>query len=123
MRCEDQVTWRCPACGKRVHDGRQFVAALEGEEGAALEPNGEPMWLRGVRFHEGHFLSRIRGKVYVELEAEAGELEAPSGVERVRAAYEALSAGDVEPLVGLMDTAVEWRGRRRATAFWRPAPS
>jgi hypothetical protein len=123
MSNDEHVIWRCPACGKRVHDGRAFVAALEGEEGAALGFDGEPIWIRGVRFHEGHFLPRIRGKVYVELEAETGELEAPSGVETVRAAYEALSHGDAEPLIGLMDTEVCWRGRRRATAFWRPPPS
>src|SRR5262245_24980442 len=98
MSNEEDVIWRCPACGKRVHDGRAFVGALEGEEGVALGFEGEPIWIRGVRFHEGHFLPRIRGKVYVELEGEAGELEAPTGVETVRTAYEALSKGDAEPL-------------------------
>jgi hypothetical protein len=38
----------------------------------------------------------------------------------IRSAYEALIAGDVEPLVALMDTGMEWRGRRRAARFWKP---
>ena len=44
-------------------------------------------------------------------------------LDAIRAAYEALGTGDVEPLVALMDADVRWRGRRRPTAFWRPPPS
>ena len=118
----DRVIWRCPTCGKRVAEQRAFIAALEGEEGAALGFDGAPIWIRGVRFHEGHFVSRIRGKVYVALEAELDEAQ-PSGVEAVRVAYEALAQGDVEPLVALLDDDLRWIGRRRAAAFWRPPPS
>lgn len=38
----------------------------------------------------------------------------------IRWAYESLLAGDVEPLVALMDTSMEWRGRRRLMRFWDP---
>jgi hypothetical protein len=38
----------------------------------------------------------------------------------IRSAYDALIAGDVEPFVALMDTGIEWRGRRRLTRFWDP---
>jgi len=41
----------------------------------------------------------------------------------IRSAFEALGEGDVEPLVALIDPAMEWRGRRRLPRFWRPAPS
>jgi hypothetical protein len=44
------------------------------------------------------------------------------GVEQIRAAYEALTEGEVEPMVALMGPEVEWRGRRRLR-FWRPRPS
>jgi hypothetical protein len=44
-------------------------------------------------------------------------------VEAVRAAYEALVAGEVEPLVSLIDPQMEWRGRRRLQRFWQPPPS
>jgi hypothetical protein len=40
-----------------------------------------------------------------------------------RSAFEALGGGDVEPLVALIDPAIEWRGRRRVLHFWRPPPS
>ena len=41
----------------------------------------------------------------------------------IRKAYDALSQGDEGPLVALMDTDVEWRGRRSPARFWRPPPS
>jgi len=44
-------------------------------------------------------------------------------VETIRAAYEALAAGDVEPLVSLIDPQMEWRGRRRLQRLWQPPPS
>ena len=44
-------------------------------------------------------------------------------VETIRAAYEALAAGEAEPLVSLIDPQMEWRGRRRLRRFWRPPPS
>ena len=44
-------------------------------------------------------------------------------VDEIRVAYEALGAGDVEPLVGLIHPQMEWRGRRSLAYFWRPPPS
>ncbi|MFN2471321.1 MAG: hypothetical protein ABR583_10125 [Gaiellaceae bacterium] len=44
-------------------------------------------------------------------------------IEPIRAAYDALGDGDVDPLVSLMDEEMEWRGRRRGFRFWRPPPS
>jgi ketosteroid isomerase-like protein len=41
----------------------------------------------------------------------------------LRAAYEALAAGDPDPLVSLMSEDMEWRGRARAWRFWEPVPS
>jgi ketosteroid isomerase-like protein len=41
----------------------------------------------------------------------------------VRAAYEALARGDVDPLVALMSDDMLWEGRRDAWRFWRPVPS
>ena len=41
----------------------------------------------------------------------------------IRAAYEALVTGDVEPLVVLIHPDMEWRGRRRLSRFWQPPPS
>jgi hypothetical protein len=52
----------------------------------------------------------------------AGTVDALS-VDAIRAAYEALGAGDVEPLVALIGPELEWRGRRSAWRFWRPRPS
>jgi ketosteroid isomerase-like protein len=43
--------------------------------------------------------------------------------ERLRAAYEALLAGDPDPLVALMSDDMLWRGRKSGPWFWRPAPS
>jgi len=44
-------------------------------------------------------------------------------IHAIRAAYDALGTGDVEPLVSLMDEEMEWRGRRRGWRIWRPPPS
>jgi hypothetical protein len=44
-------------------------------------------------------------------------------IDAIRSAFEALDEGDVEPLVALIDPAMEWRGRRRVLRFWRPPPS
>lgn len=44
-------------------------------------------------------------------------------VDAIRAAYEALGAGDVEPLVALMDSELDWRGVGHGWRFWRPVPS
>ena len=41
----------------------------------------------------------------------------------IRAAYEALMAGDVDPLVSLIHPDLEWRGRRRLSRFWQRPPS
>ena len=43
--------------------------------------------------------------------------------EAVRAAYEALARGDVDPLVALMSDDMLWRGSTSPWRFWRPAPS
>ncbi len=114
--------WLCPACGKRVNDHRPYVAAIEGEDGADFGFDGDPLWLRPVRFHEDHFQDRIRGKVYMVVERVTRTSER-STIDEIRAAYEALSRGDEEPLVALMDPDVVWRGRRSPLQFWRPPPS
>jgi len=44
-------------------------------------------------------------------------------VEKIRAAYEAFAAGDIDPLVSLIHPEMEWRGRRRLRRFWQPPPS
>ena len=44
-------------------------------------------------------------------------------VDAIRGAYEALGKGDVEPLIGLMDPEVAWRGVGNGWRFWRPVPS
>jgi hypothetical protein len=41
-------------------------------------------------------------------------------VEAVRAAYQAIGGGDVEPLVSLMHPELLWRGRRRLSRFLQP---
>jgi hypothetical protein len=43
-------------------------------------------------------------------------------VDSIRTAFEALGAGDVEPLVALMHPELEWRGRR-TWRFWNEPPS
>ena len=43
-------------------------------------------------------------------------------VEAIRAAFQSLGDGDVEPLVSLIHPELEWRGRRRLSRFWK-APS
>jgi ketosteroid isomerase-like protein len=44
-------------------------------------------------------------------------------VDSIRAAYDALMTGDVEPLVSLIHPDMEWRGRRRISRFWQQPPS
>ncbi len=119
---DEAKKWICPTCGKRVHDHRPFVAAIEGEDGADFGFDGDPLWLRPVRFHEDHYQERIRGKVYMLVDR-VSQTRERSTVDEIRAAYEALSRGDEEPLVALMDSGVEWRGRRSPARFWRPPPS
>ena len=43
--------------------------------------------------------------------------------EPLRGAYEALVAGDPEPLVSLMSDDMVWRGQRSTWRFWQPVPS
>lgn len=43
--------------------------------------------------------------------------------ETVGAAYGAAVSGNVEPLVSLLDPAVEWRGVTRGLLWWRRTPS
>jgi hypothetical protein len=43
--------------------------------------------------------------------------------DNVRAAYEALARGDVDPLVALMSDELLWQGRKRPLRFWQPVPS
>lgn len=47
----------------------------------------------------------------------------PGDAYRVQAAFDAAIAGDVEPLVSLLDPRLEWRGRRRGHLWWRRRPS
>lgn len=115
-------TWLCPACGKRVDDRRAFVAAIEGEDGADFGFDGDPLWLRPVRFHQDHYQPRIRGKVYLVVNRVSRTSER-STIDEVRSAYEALSRGDEEQLVALLDADVEWRGERTPSRFWRQPPS
>jgi hypothetical protein len=49
-----------------------------------------------------------------------GYTVAPMSVEAIRAAYETLGTGDVEPLVSLISPGMKWRGRRTLRRFWRP---
>jgi ketosteroid isomerase-like protein len=44
-------------------------------------------------------------------------------VDAIREAFEAFGKGDLEPVVALIDPAMEWRGRRRLIRFWQPPPS
>ena len=48
---------------------------------------------------------------------------AAMSLDAIRAAYEALGTGDVEPLVALMDPDLDWRGVGHGWRFWRPVPS
>jgi hypothetical protein len=98
---DEPKTWLCPACGKRVNDYRAYVAAIEGEDGADFGFDGDPLWLRRVRFHEDHFQERIRGKVYMVVDRVSRTRER-STIDEIRTAYEALSRGDEEPLVALL---------------------
>jgi hypothetical protein len=43
--------------------------------------------------------------------------------EEVQRAYDAAVAGDLEPLVGLFDPAMDWRGLERGHLWWRNAPA
>jgi hypothetical protein len=83
------------------------------------------MSLRPVRFHQGHFVPRIRGKIYLledQPDDRQEELAVPV-IDAIRHAYEALGQGELEPLVALMDDDVEWSGTRSGVRFWRPPPS
>jgi hypothetical protein len=124
---QPQIIWLCPMCRKRVPGHRPYVAALEGEYQDGFEHTDAQTRLRPVRFHQGHFVPRVRGKIYL-LEDSVPELhvepaEPVPATEVIREAYEALGQGQLEPLVALLDNDVEWRGRRRGVRFWRPPPS
>jgi ketosteroid isomerase-like protein len=41
----------------------------------------------------------------------------------VRAAYEALAQGEVDPLVSLMSDDMLWQGRKNPLRFLQPVPS
>jgi ketosteroid isomerase-like protein len=43
--------------------------------------------------------------------------------EEVQQAYDAAAAGDIDPLVGLLDPEIEWRGMERGHLWWRKAPA
>ena len=43
--------------------------------------------------------------------------------ETIGAAYGAAVSGNVEPLVSLLDPALEWRGATRGHLWWRRTPS
>jgi len=112
-------------CRKPVQGHCAYVAALEGEYQDGLEHTNEQIWLRPVRFHQGHFVPRVRGKIYLlqDLPNELQEEPSAPVTEVIRDAYEALGQGEPEPLVALMADDVEWRGRRPGIQFWRPPPS
>jgi hypothetical protein len=122
---EPQIIWLCPMCRKPVQGHRAYVAALEGEYQGGVEHTDDQVWLRPVRFHQGHFMPRIRGKIYLrEDDRDVREAEpAASVIDVIRKAYEALGQGELEPLAALMDDDVEWSGRRSGVRFWRPPPS
>jgi hypothetical protein len=121
---QPQIIWRCPACGKRVLGHRPYVDALEGEDrDSEFGSDGSPLVLRSVRFHEGHFRPRIRGRVYLLRDSEEEPVHAVPVLDAIRAAYDALGEGEVEPLVALMDRDLYWRGRRSGLQFWRQPPS
>lgn len=42
---------------------------------------------------------------------------------KVQSAFDAATRGDVEPLVAMLDPALEWRGRTRGHLWWRTTPS
>ena len=62
------------------------------------------------------------GRAIGPANARAGRSQYPVevAVDAVRAAYESLGEGDVEPLVGLIDPGMEWRGRRTIPRPWAP---
>jgi hypothetical protein len=61
---------------------------------------------------------RLRQDVHPD---EASCMTHEMAIEAIRAAYDALGTGDVEPLVSLMDEGMEWGGRRRGWRFWSSA--
>lgn len=122
---EPQIIWLCPMCRKPVQGHRAYVEALEGEYQGGVEHTDDQVWLRPVRFHQGHFMPRIRGKIFLredDRDVREAEPAAPL-IDVIRKAYEALGQGELEPLVGLMDDDVEWSGKRSGVRFWRPPPS
>ena len=44
-------------------------------------------------------------------------------IDRIRAAVEALAAGDAEPFASLFAEDAEWRGVTRGHLWWRQTPS
>jgi hypothetical protein len=44
-------------------------------------------------------------------------------IDELRAAAEALNRGDVEPLVSLMSSEMEWRGVSHGRLWWKQTPS
>lgn len=125
MTEDPPIIWLCPMCRQPVHGHRAYVAALEGEYQGGVEHTDEQMSLRPVRFHQGHFVPRIRGKIYLledQPDDRQEELAVPV-IDAIRHAYEALGQGELEPLVALMDDDVEWSGTRSGVRFWRPPPS
>lgn len=42
---------------------------------------------------------------------------------KVQSAFDAATRGDIEPLVAMLDPALEWRGRTRGHLWWRTTPS
>jgi ketosteroid isomerase-like protein len=43
--------------------------------------------------------------------------------DRVQAAFDVAVAGDIDPLVSLLDPGLEWRGVARGHLWWRRSPS
>lgn len=120
-----QITWLCPLCRKPVAGHRPYVPALESEYQGGLEHTHDRVWIRPVRFHDGHFTPRIRGKIYLleDRAPDAAPEPAAPVIDVIRSAYHALAEGEVGPLVALMDGDMEWYGRKSGLQFWRPPPS
>lgn len=48
---------------------------------------------------------------------------AEAEAQRIQAALDAAVAGDLEPLVSMLDPDLEWRGVTRGRLWWRHTPS
>ena len=109
-----------------VPDDDRCAVALQAVAGDAADPQARGVPARRASCTRRRALdelvrslsrgaSRRRGDAWLPL-----EYPVRVAVEALRAAYQSLSEGDVEPLVSLIHPEMEWRGRRRLSRFWRP---